>query len=128
MIRKNQRKFDICNNHDDIGVDLNRNYGYKWGYNNEGSSDYLCDESYRGSAPFSEPETAAIRDFVESMPLLRIALNFHAWGNLFVTPFNYSDDVNATELNRKYPGAAAFYDNVWLNAGMPNNNVKGSGI
>jgi hypothetical protein len=39
MIRKNQRKFDICNNQDDIGVDLNRNYGYKWGYNNEGSSD-----------------------------------------------------------------------------------------
>jgi len=61
MIRKNQRNFDICKNQDDIGVDLNRNYGYKWGYNNDGSSDDLCDESYRGSAPFSEPETAAIR-------------------------------------------------------------------
>lgn len=100
MIRKNQRDSDMCFGVDDIGVDLNRNYGYKWGFDNNGSSDNPCEEDYRGPAPFSEKETSAMRDFVGSLPLLKIALNFHAWGNLFVTPFNYSDDVNANELNK----------------------------
>ena len=39
------------------GVDLNRNYGYKWGYDNSGSSNYTGDETYRGPYAFSEPET-----------------------------------------------------------------------
>ena len=93
-----------------------------------GSSKYPCEEDYRGAGPFSEPETAAVRDFVQAHPQLRIALNFHAWGNLLVTPFNYSNDVSATELNTKHPGAASFYEDIWTNGGMPNNNVKGSGI
>lgn len=126
MIRKNQR--DTCGFKDNVGVDLNRNYAYKWGFDDLGSSKGPCEEDYRGSGPFSEPETQAIRYFVESHPLLRIALNFHAWGNLLVTPFNYSNDTTASELNNKYPGAAAFYDDIWTNGGMPNNNVKGSGI
>ncbi|MCP9970107.1 hypothetical protein LUX57_37065 [Actinomadura madurae] len=41
------------------GVDLNRNFPYKWGYDNEGSSDQPTSQTYRGPAPTSEPETAA---------------------------------------------------------------------
>lgn len=62
------------------------------------------------------------------MPLLKIAINFHAWGNLFVTPFNYSPDVDATELKTKFPGAADFYDDIFTNGGFPNSGIKGSGI
>ena len=40
------------------GVDLNRNFAYKWGYDNEGSSPDPPSETYRGPAPGSEPETA----------------------------------------------------------------------
>lgn len=41
------------------GVDLNRNFPYKWGYDNEGSSDQTISETYRGPSPASEPETRA---------------------------------------------------------------------
>jgi hypothetical protein len=128
MIRKNRRNNANCLNSDNIGVDLNRNYGYKWGVDNLGSQPNPCEEDYRGEHAFSEPETQSIRDFVDAHPNLKIAINFHAWGNLFVIPFNYSDDKNAYELISKFPGAASFYDDVWVNGGIPTNNVKGSGI
>jgi len=42
------------------GVDLNRNFAEKWGYDNEGSSGATSSEVYRGTAPMSEPETQAM--------------------------------------------------------------------
>ena len=33
------------------GVDLNRNFAYKWGYDNEGSSPNPTSETYRGASP-----------------------------------------------------------------------------
>ena len=45
-----------------IGVDPNRNWGYNWG--GQGASGDPCDETYYGPKPFSEPETAAIRNFI----------------------------------------------------------------
>ncbi len=42
------------------GVDLNRNYPTKWGYDNEGSSPDPESETYRGPRPASEPETQAL--------------------------------------------------------------------
>jgi len=44
------------------GVDLNRNYGYYWG--GPGSSTSTTSESYRGTAPFSEPESEAVHQWV----------------------------------------------------------------
>ena len=93
FIRKNRHESNQVNCvGEDIGVDLNRNYGYKFGVDNEGSENLPCSEDYRGPKAFSEAETRAIRDFVSALAHLNIALNFHAWGNLFVIPFNYSDD------------------------------------
>ena len=43
------------------GVDLNRNYPTKWGYDDEGSSPDGGSQAYRGSGPASEPETQAAR-------------------------------------------------------------------
>ncbi|MFI0483989.1 M14 family zinc carboxypeptidase [Actinomadura sp. 9N215] len=39
------------------GIDLNRNFPYKWGYDNEGSSALPTSQTYRGKSPASEPET-----------------------------------------------------------------------
>ena len=85
MQRKNARQ--TCSGTPD-GVDLNRNYSYMWGYDNEGSSNDGCDETYRGTAPFSEPETQAVRDFVEvhDFPL---AFNYHSYSNLLIYPLGY---------------------------------------
>lgn len=42
------------------GVDPNRNFPYKWGYDNEGSSPNPSGQTYRGPGPGSEPETQAL--------------------------------------------------------------------
>ncbi|MEV4756640.1 M14 family zinc carboxypeptidase [Micromonospora sp. NPDC049559] len=42
------------------GVDINRNFDFKWGYDNEGSSPDPADETYRGPGPNSEPEAQAM--------------------------------------------------------------------
>jgi len=45
-----------------FGVDLDRNWLYHWG--KRGSSKAPCNEFYAGPAPFSEPETKAVSDFL----------------------------------------------------------------
>ena len=65
------------------GVDLNRNFPYKWGYDNEGSSDQPTDETYRGASPGSEPETQAqIRLFDRVRP--EYAINWHSAAQLLL--------------------------------------------
>ena len=51
-------------NPDAYGVDPNRNYSYLWGDSNGGSSGLPLDQTYRGEAPFSEPETQNVRDII----------------------------------------------------------------
>jgi murein tripeptide amidase MpaA len=71
------------------GVDLCRNYDYRWGYNNIGSSPNPSDEDYRGTAPFSEPETQAVRDFCLSHNFI-ICNNFHSYGDVVYAPWGYN--------------------------------------
>ncbi|MEM7105825.1 MAG: M14 family zinc carboxypeptidase [Bacteroidota bacterium] len=82
--RKNRRD----NGDGSFGVDLNRNYGYNWGLDNSGSSPFTGSNTYRGTAPFSEPELQLVRDFVEDREFL-IALNYHTYGNYIIYPWGY---------------------------------------
>tara|TARA_B100000029_G_scaffold508008_1_gene593897 strand:+ start:1826 stop:4138 length:2313 start_codon:yes stop_codon:yes gene_type:complete len=93
MQRKNAR--ETCNGTPD-GIDLNRNYSYMWGYDNDGSSGDGCNETYRGTSPFSEPETSVIRDFVEEHDF-SIAFNYHSYGNLLIYPFGYEEENQAPQ-------------------------------
>lgn len=83
--RKNRRK----NADGSFGVDLNRNYGYAWGYDDKGSSPDPKVETYRGTAPFSEPEAAAARDFVNQHKF-SISINFHSYGGSLLFPWSYT--------------------------------------
>lgn len=74
------------------GVDLNRNYDYLWAYDNSGSSPSTSSQTYRGTAPFSEPETMAMKSFCESHEF-QIALNCHTYSNLLVHPWDYDDET-----------------------------------
>lgn len=65
------------------GVDLNRNFPYKWGYDNEGSSPQPASEVYRGPAPASEPETKAL-DAFEKHHAFRYAVNYHSAAELIL--------------------------------------------
>lgn len=68
--RKNRRSLTgltlpvVQVNPDAYGVDPNRNYSYLWGDQNGGSSGLQLDQTYRGEAPFSEPETRNVRDII----------------------------------------------------------------
>jgi carboxypeptidase T len=82
MWRKNRR-----NNGDGTnGVDLNRNYGYGWGGDNQGSSPNTSSETYRGIGPFSEPETKAVAWLCEQHEFA-LALNYHSFGNYLIYPW-----------------------------------------
>ena len=60
-------------------MDLNRNYDYGWDLNRFGSSKRPCEEDYRGTTPFSEPETQAIKNFVDKYhSKIKVVLNLHA--------------------------------------------------
>jgi len=71
-----------------IGVDMNRNWGFKWGYDDVGSSPVMDGQTYRGTAPFSEPENQAMRDFIISRDI-RIIHNSHSYSNLELWPPGY---------------------------------------
>lgn len=74
----------------DVGVDLNRNYGYHWTHY-EKDDENECSEVYKGPFPFSEPETNSMRRLIErEKNFLVLILNFHTYGNLWVRPFNFS--------------------------------------
>ena len=86
--RKNRR----VNQDNTRGVDLNRNYGFNWGFNNIGSSNVTNNETYRGTAAFSEPETRLMRLFC-SKRQFQMSFNYHSYGNLLVYPWGYSDQI-----------------------------------
>jgi uncharacterized repeat protein (TIGR01451 family) len=80
--RKNRRDTG-CGTGPQRGVDLNRNYSFAWGADNSGSSPNPCSETFRGDSAFSEPETAALRDFVLTHEFRNI-LHYHAYSNVLI--------------------------------------------
>jgi len=62
-------------NPDAYGVDPNRNYAYLWGDSNGGSSGLPLTQTYRGSAPFSEPETQNVRDIILGRQVTMVVTN-----------------------------------------------------
>jgi carboxypeptidase T len=68
-----------------FGVDPNRNYyDVEWGEGGD-SSGVPADESYRGDAAFSEPESTAVHKVVTQNNIFA-ALNFHAYGQTVLWP------------------------------------------
>ncbi|MGW8954820.1 M14 family zinc carboxypeptidase [Streptomyces sp. NPDC055709] len=65
------------------GVDLNRNFSYKWGYDNEGSSPNPGSETYRGAGPSSEPETIALDRFQKRIGF-EYGINYHSAAELLL--------------------------------------------
>ncbi len=70
------------------GVDINRNFDAHWGYDDEGSSPSWSDQTYRGTAPNSEPETQAVVDFIQQNNF-KFVLSYHTYGNLILYPWGW---------------------------------------
>ncbi len=65
------------------GVDLNRNFAYKWGYDDEGSSPNPTSQTYRGAGPNSEPETKALDRFQKRVGFA-YGINYHSAAELLL--------------------------------------------
>ena len=94
------------------GIDLNRNYGpyAYWNSSNGGSSTYPGDETYRGTAPFSAPETANIRDFLAAHNI-KCELNYHTYGNYLIYPYGaLSMETPDSAIFREYSSDMTAYN------------------
>jgi len=91
--RKNRRN----NGGGCYGIDLNRNFGYQWGYNNTGSSPDPCSDTYRGPSAFSEPESQAIRDLA-ILKNYGTHFNMHSYGGYILYPWGYIDEETPDSL------------------------------
>ncbi|GJQ64778.1 MAG: hypothetical protein SCALA702_38310 [Melioribacteraceae bacterium] len=113
MWRKNRR-----NNGGSYGVDLNRNFGYQWGYDDNGSSPFPSDETYRGTAGFSEPATMNVKLFCESREF-NTGLNYHTYSNLLIIPWGYVTEETPDSLAfREFASDMTSWNNYeWGTAG-----------
>ncbi|NJN88376.1 MAG: DUF4347 domain-containing protein [Leptolyngbyaceae cyanobacterium SL_7_1] len=95
------------------GVDLNRNYDSQWGQVPGGASTDPADLTYQGTAPFSEPESQALRDYLlATLPDEKgegifdpapddkpnIYYDVHSFGNLVLYPAGYDPDPSTEEI------------------------------
>lgn len=108
--RKNRTK----NSDGVFGVDLNRNYGYGWG--GAGASVFTKDETYRGPSAFSEPETQAIKSWIEQTPQISVLLSYHTFSQLVMWPWGHlsgkiseAKDLNVFETMGKKMAAMTGY-------------------
>ncbi|MGW4462078.1 M14 family zinc carboxypeptidase [Micromonospora sp. NPDC004704] len=74
------------------GVDLNRNFSYKWGYDNEGSSSDPSSETYRGTGPNSEPETKALDGLFRRVGF-EFYINYHSAAELLLYGVGWQVDT-----------------------------------
>ncbi|KAJ8311473.1 hypothetical protein KUTeg_010828 [Tegillarca granosa] len=78
--RQNQRCY---------GVDPNRNFDIDFGVS--GVTSNPCGDTYPGRNPFSEPETANIRNKInEIKSRVKAYLSFHSYSQMLLTPFGHT--------------------------------------
>jgi hypothetical protein len=86
MWRKNRRN----NGGGKYGVDLNRNWGYMWGYDDKGSSPNPGGDLYRGPYAMSEPEVQAMAALIIDRAAVE-RMSIHCYGNMWLLPWCYKE-------------------------------------
>jgi len=98
-----------------LGTDINRNFNVG-PFCGDGTSKDPCAEDFCGSAPFSEPESQAIRDTI--WPIRKdidTYVSFHAFGLMWMFPYSYKNDHSqhhAELLRKATAGAKAIEDSA----------------
>ncbi|CAG7816110.1 unnamed protein product [Allacma fusca] len=86
--RKNHSSIWGC-----IGADPNRNFDVHFG--GSGTSSDKCSEIYRGPNAFSEPETAAMRDFIiarnSTTAEWKVYNSLHSYAQMILTPWGWTN-------------------------------------
>ncbi|MGH8868572.1 MAG: M14 family metallopeptidase [Actinomycetes bacterium] len=95
------------------GTDVNRNYGAFWG--GAGASVTWSSDTFRGDAPFSEPESQNIRELVSNRQVTGLITN-HTYSNLVLRPPGIADTrPPLEEPELKALGAAMTSHNGYAN-------------
>jgi len=105
--RKNRRK----NTGGSFGVDLNRNWNEHWG--GSGSSGVPTSDTYRGTAPFSEPESLAISNYITKNNAnlnIMAAIDFHSYSQLVMRPYGWTTAKCPDEVALKIIGDGVAYE------------------
>ncbi|MBT8276031.1 MAG: T9SS type A sorting domain-containing protein [Bacteroidia bacterium] len=90
-----------------IGVDLNRNYSFGYAANESCSSPNPCSGVYRGTAPFSEPESTAVKDFL-ALIQPNTAFSTHSTAGSYLMPYGFDTSPPDFEIYSEW--ASAFLD------------------
>jgi len=77
----------------EIGTDINRNFGYRWGTNPLNASPSAW--TYRGPAAWSTPEASAFKRYVDGRVVageqqIRVHVTFHQHGRIVLYPYGYT--------------------------------------
>lgn len=75
------------------GVDINRNYPYRWGQC-AGSSGSKGSQTYRGPKAASEPETNALMNLVARLKPV-IDISYHSYSELVIAPYGCQSHYSA---------------------------------
>jgi carboxypeptidase T len=125
--RKNVDNDDGCTSYPQWGTDLNRNSSFKWGA--PGASPYACDQTYRGPAPVSEPETQALQAYLSGIfpdqrgpgdqdlaPVTSMGtfITLHSFGELVLWPWGWSHTLPANAAGLQTLGRKLAFFNDYL--------------
>jgi carboxypeptidase T len=88
------------------GVDINRNFDFLWGsgigtVNPDGTN---SNETYRGTAAFSEPETQNVKYLFDTFKNIQYYVDVHSFGEMIL--YSWGDDDNQSldkDMNFKNP-------------------------
>ncbi|KAJ1523144.1 hypothetical protein ONE63_001037 [Megalurothrips usitatus] len=91
--RKSRSKYSyFCS-----GADLNRNWPFHW--REAGASAVPCSETYAGVRAESEPETKAMRHYLDSLIATRTVLvyvSLHSYSQLLMFPWGWTSELTKT--------------------------------
>ncbi|MDP4983574.1 M14 family zinc carboxypeptidase [Pseudoalteromonas tunicata] len=112
-----------------VGVDLNRNFSFGWGTVEGGSSGEACQETYRGPSAGSEPEVAAIENYIRTLyPDVRgendgdaapdttqgLYLDIHSYSRLILWPWGHTEQPSPNHQGFEALGKKLAYFNNYL--------------
>lgn len=86
----------------EIGTDINRNFGYRWGTNPLNASPAAW--TYRGPSAWSTPEASAFRRYVDGRVIggeqqIRVHVTFHQHGRIVLYPYGYTKEAVPSDMD-----------------------------
>ncbi|XP_055914222.1 uncharacterized protein LOC129947614 [Eupeodes corollae] len=96
--RKTRKPYGKC-----YGADPNRNWDFHW--NEVGSSNNPCSDTYAGPEAFSEIETKSLSEYITSVKdNLMLYISYHSYSQLLLFPYGHTSEhpSNYDDLKRIY--------------------------